>query len=615
VIKKYYNFLGLSLYIAVILVFNACWIKLSYPLTASDVALHNANALFFYRVLTGGETLTDYLFYWGRFSNIAGIVTVAPVNLYPPLVYLVTALSFLLASPTPQVAGLSLQIFTVIFILGLWACARELWGNKAAWAAVLMGGTSPLFLSYSRIYFLEAASAALVCTTLYFFLKSQTFTRKKYCLMFGVSLGLGLLTRQNFIYYTLGLILWALAQLSFPLLKDKALRSTAAREVLILGFLALLGFTVFFYAVSYWNLPAYLAALALLYLLLGQSWQRLTGWAARQPTALPFTNLLQSLAVALALAGPWYISAGSKLQEKYSGFWGQTNLEGLGYYLEAGLNAVYPALLLVLLSLYFYYKDSRARSRSLLLWFALGLSCITLTTYKDCNDRYLLPALPYLILGLSYALEKLKGKTALAGWIIIGLISLWQLSGWVAVRQGLKLFPYACYKVYNNYYRYPPLTWLKCTPLVSALPREGSFPIPAMLDKIYSYQGLNSTYVAMVDEERSQIPIEKDYFNFWAYANNYPYFFGNADRDFSIFLESPPFVAKGIYFPGGDRDSRYDFKFLIYNTAKPATLEAFKTELRQSTGWKLELLQRYFFAEGQYFYLFKIRENLPGISE
>lgn len=131
-------------------------------------------------------------------------------NPYPPLVYGVTSVVYAVVGPSLLAARLSLLAFAALLLGSSFLLGRRLaghWGGMLVMSAV---ATSPLLLTFSRLYFLDFPRAALVVTSLFCLVMSAGFRSRGWSLSFGVLAGLSMLTGWTVPLFLALPTLWAI---------------------------------------------------------------------------------------------------------------------------------------------------------------------------------------------------------------------------------------------------------------------------------------------------------------------------------------------------------------------------------------------------------------------
>jgi 4-amino-4-deoxy-L-arabinose transferase-like glycosyltransferase len=121
---------------------------------------------------------------------------------YPPLVPALTALHFGLVGETDLHAALvSLWPFLGLLCLSLFMGMRQLGGSMAGLAATALGPVVVWSLHIRGKYYTEVPLAALVVASVVSYSASDGFRKRWPSALFGVLLGLGLLTKWSFAFF------------------------------------------------------------------------------------------------------------------------------------------------------------------------------------------------------------------------------------------------------------------------------------------------------------------------------------------------------------------------------------------------------------------------------
>jgi len=117
---------------------------------------------------------------------------------YPPFVHLVIALLFLVFHPGPHVAALVNLPATILLLWAVYQLARDVAGRTAATWACLLTALIPYLTWMSRETILDYWLSAFFAASLVFLRKVQGFQSRRWSLLLGVLLGLGMLTKWFF---------------------------------------------------------------------------------------------------------------------------------------------------------------------------------------------------------------------------------------------------------------------------------------------------------------------------------------------------------------------------------------------------------------------------------
>lgn len=325
--------------ITVVFVALTCWwLTQDRSIPIFDAGAHLETVIYLHHLVASGDLL-------GPFNY---------TSQYPPLAYIVGVISMALGgvSVAAPIIGENL-VFVPLLALGCYQTGRLLFSPRAGLLATAMVLGSPLLIAQFHVFMLDAPETAVVAVSIWLLLASDGFTRVGYSAAAGLAVGAGLMTKVQFPFFVVGIVLVALAR-------------------------------------GGWRNWRGLAAFAALAVLVGLPW---------------YVDHLSELSTITKLAGTGSGAATGNLPPTFS----STNL---GWYFWSTLNSqlLAPLFLLVLGgTVWTIAATVRARElRGPRLEFLIGgfvawLS-ITLTPHHDI--RYDMPLMPYLaVVGTGWVFE------------------------------------------------------------------------------------------------------------------------------------------------------------------------------------------------------------------
>jgi len=136
-------------------------------------------------------------------------------------------LYFIFGSAQDTAIMINSAIFLTILVLSTYGIAKRIFGVKAGVLAVLIVTLYPIIFNNLRIYMLDLPLTSMVIASLYFLIASNNFSDTKNSLLFGLSFGLGLLIKFNYIAFIIGPLALTLYQVirQKPLLYRNTLRN------------------------------------------------------------------------------------------------------------------------------------------------------------------------------------------------------------------------------------------------------------------------------------------------------------------------------------------------------------------------------------------------------
>lgn len=344
---------------------------------------------------------------------------------------------FGVSADSAQLANIVLFVATIFFTYQLGA--RVASQGVGLFAATLVG-LLPMMVAMSRLLYTEMMLTALVTLNLMALLASQGFARWGWSLVWGASLGLGLLAKWTAPLYIFLPVLWCVWRAGFGSMQWSALRRPHLEWRAIGVTVAAAGV-----ASGLWFLPNRSAAETLL---LG--WWLWPGWwiimAAlfyqwwivwRRPS--PLAHLWAALLLGALIASIWYLphidvfanlwaldeERGQHGASPFSpgNFWRYAEYF---YWRHLGLLAfwlIIPAA--IVLGMLKWRRLRGWRTPSLILWLAVLSGCLSLAALAQSNTRNLVPLLPCLAVLLALSLRGYAGNWPwlLGGsWIVILLV-------------------------------------------------------------------------------------------------------------------------------------------------------------------------------------------------
>lgn len=316
----------------------------------ADASGYYRTSLMLYRHLQADQTeqLIQHLFHPG---------------IRPPLPLLVTfALFWTTGDCSETMARHSILVFFVILVCCTYAIGARLQDRPTGLVAAVLVASFPQVIGFSRIYWMDLPLAAMTSLSIWALLLTERFRRRWASLLFGLTVGLGLLTKYAFVVFIAG-----------PF------------------FIVLLG---------------------------GRHGRRGRRDRRSDPLSRVLSNVALMLVAAITLCGYWYLKTiGYALQNflfnrgtgvlQARAWWSVDNLVIYPAYLQLQLGIVCTiALVLTLPS--FLRHTSRDTRLLLLSWLALPYLFFTFVVLGIEWSRFTLPYLPAIALIISLSLMQFR---------------------------------------------------------------------------------------------------------------------------------------------------------------------------------------------------------------
>jgi len=187
------------LIISILVLFHAAnnffWLKINSLPPAWDESGHLLNSLNMMQVLSG------------FFHNFTGEY-LQTVGNYPPFFYIVSAVVGLLFNNSLISLVMTNIIFLAILLFSVFKIGEILYDRYVGLLAAFLISMYPIIFGTSRVFLIDCSLCAMVSLTIYFLLLTNNFKNRLYSILFGISLGLGMLTRVAFIIYIIGPLIY-----------------------------------------------------------------------------------------------------------------------------------------------------------------------------------------------------------------------------------------------------------------------------------------------------------------------------------------------------------------------------------------------------------------------
>jgi|GEM_PF-1704086 len=384
-----------------LLLFLLCFGLLNYYTASAtdwiprdDAARHFSNSVKAFRALTAGN--------WTGFFLVD--------RYYPPLLYQTSALFYLIFPPGVLTSVISLLPYWVILIFSLYGIGQLLFSRLTGFLSLFYFITLPLSLCWSYQYMMDTPAAALSCLIFYLGLKADDFKDRRYSILWGLTLGLGMLLKWLVGYFLAGLILFYFLKLCLAYFKDWRWRTGwLAGWGTIIGLVFQLSLR--FKPMGIWNHPwiflifgLFTAVAALVFQLSARGLIELAAKTDKtNPEAkAPLVNLVNALTLTWLLTGWIYLNPDfavlsgklykAGLRDVGRSFGLRIPWDFFGYYYRSMLNEAFRPGYLTFFFIGFLVFFTRLKgnySRQVLLFTLLSMAVLG-AILPNRQDRYLL---------------------------------------------------------------------------------------------------------------------------------------------------------------------------------------------------------------------------------
>jgi 4-amino-4-deoxy-L-arabinose transferase-like glycosyltransferase len=132
---------------------------------------------------------------------------------YPPVAYLVGALGIWVGGLgiAPPIVAQNV-IVVPLLVLGCYNVGRLAFGARAGLLAAVFALGSPLITAQFHVFMIDAPETAMVAVSIWLILASERFSRVGPSAWAGLAVGLGMLTKEPFVFFVAGVILVTLVR-------------------------------------------------------------------------------------------------------------------------------------------------------------------------------------------------------------------------------------------------------------------------------------------------------------------------------------------------------------------------------------------------------------------
>ncbi len=178
----------LILLLLFLLINNIAWYQLGGRPLHWDSSVHLTESLNANRV---GENSSQSLF--KEYLNISWY--------YPPFVSYVSVPFYKIFGESKGTAFFVMSVFLLVLVISVYGITLRLYNKKTAILSAFLISMCPIVIHFSRDFMLDLPLAAMVSLSIYLLLASYEFKSARNSILFGISLGLGILTRWTFIFF------------------------------------------------------------------------------------------------------------------------------------------------------------------------------------------------------------------------------------------------------------------------------------------------------------------------------------------------------------------------------------------------------------------------------
>src|SRR3989338_1335325 len=162
---------------------NFIWLHLDQQIPFDDDASHLSRALQCLKILK--QPSWDMI---GQLMNLG--------NFYPPFFHICMAVFNFLFGPSMNVALMANLPFIALLLFSIYAIGKEINGQQTGLLAAFLVMMYPYVFGLSKMSLPDFAMMAIVSFSVYCLISTEHFSSRVFSLALGISMGLGMLTKQ-----------------------------------------------------------------------------------------------------------------------------------------------------------------------------------------------------------------------------------------------------------------------------------------------------------------------------------------------------------------------------------------------------------------------------------
>jgi 4-amino-4-deoxy-L-arabinose transferase-like glycosyltransferase len=176
---------------ALFLAITCWWLTQDRSIPIFDAGLHLSLAIEVHRQLSSGHL-------------VKALTLTIP---YPPFAYLIGSLGIALGGVgiAPLILAENL-VFVPLLALGCYHVGRLAFGPAAGLLAVVFALGSPLITAQFHVFMIDAPETAMVAVSVWLVIATEGFSRLRVCALAGLAVGLGMLTKEPFAIFLVGIV-------------------------------------------------------------------------------------------------------------------------------------------------------------------------------------------------------------------------------------------------------------------------------------------------------------------------------------------------------------------------------------------------------------------------
>lgn len=199
------------LVVAVVVAANYVWLSVNTLPPHWDQANHLISALKYHDITAA--CLSERRDVVRGAAHCATELAAVDQSVYAPLFPFTAGMMSYVVGRSPEALTMTNVPFMLLLAGATFTLGRRLHSNAAGVLAAVVLFAYPLVFAVSREFMIEMALLAVTALTAALLVASRHFASRPYTLLFGIAVGLALLTKFTFVLFVVGPIFWAVAML------------------------------------------------------------------------------------------------------------------------------------------------------------------------------------------------------------------------------------------------------------------------------------------------------------------------------------------------------------------------------------------------------------------
>ena len=202
-LKGHKHLTVLFLFLVFYYIANWVWLIHDSAIPTLDSYIHLISTLLFHDLTAHQATLYEFAALRADWAN-----PMDELAYYPPLTYWLVLPFYYLFGVSEDIAVLVNFIFLSILVLSIYGLGSQIYNKNVGLLSAFFVAMFPLIFGMTRQFYLDFPLTAMVTLAIYLLIRTENFTNNKYSYLFGLSLGLGMLTKWTFLIFITGPLLY-----------------------------------------------------------------------------------------------------------------------------------------------------------------------------------------------------------------------------------------------------------------------------------------------------------------------------------------------------------------------------------------------------------------------